>query len=149
MCHILFLRNPYWKKRLTKEDIEIEDVDDFVVWFLGLLEEKTIDKNDFYDKIAYGYRVSKIAMCALIRAQERMNDVICKNISINSLHPGYVKTDLTKVLEDITVDEGIITPIFLALDADHSVKGKFFWYEKTEVDWANPADLLDIVKNVG
>lgn len=55
---------------------------------------------------------------------------------MNSVHPGYVDTDMTSHKGILTIDEGAVAPLFLALDADDSVRGQFVWKDKTIVDWA-------------
>lgn len=54
---------------------------------------------------------------------------------MNSVHPGYVDTDMTSHTGPLTIDQGAVAPLFLALDADDSVRGKYVWYNKDIVDW--------------
>lgn len=35
----------------------------------------------------------------------------------------------------LTIDEGAVAPLFLALDAPDSVKGEYVWYNKQIVSW--------------
>lgn len=54
---------------------------------------------------------------------------------MNAVHPGYVDTDMTSHKGPLTIDEGAIAPLFLALDAPDSVKGEYVWYNKQIVSW--------------
>ncbi|CAK1542332.1 unnamed protein product [Leptosia nina] len=132
--HISNINNKYWIERLTKDDLGQEDVDDFVEWFLDSVKNGTINYNDFAENTLVAYRVSKVALCALSKVQQKQ---IGRNISINSLHPGFVKTSMTKGAGYLTMDEAAQTPAYLALDVDQTVKGKYFWFDKTEKDWQN------------
>lgn len=54
---------------------------------------------------------------------------------MNSVHPGYVDTDMTSHRGPLTIDQGAEAPLYLALDAPDSVRGKYVWYTKEIVDW--------------
>ncbi|XP_045775650.1 carbonyl reductase [NADPH] 1-like [Maniola jurtina] len=138
--HISNLKNPYWINRLTKKDLKLEDVNAFIEWFLDSVKTGTMNSEDFVETSLLAYRISKIALCALTRIQQKE---VGRGISINSLHPGFVKTSMTKTLTPIeigslTIDEASQTPVYLALDIDQSVKGKYFWFDKTEKEWTDP-----------
>ncbi|XP_052742421.1 carbonyl reductase [NADPH] 3-like isoform X2 [Bicyclus anynana] len=132
--HITNLKNTYWINRLTKDDINQEDIDAFVVWFLNSVKDGTLKEEDFQEMPLLAYRISKIAVCALTRLQQKEVE---RDISVNSLHPGFVKTDMVKTVGDLTIDEASDAPVYLALNIDQSVKGKYFWFDKTEKDWAD------------
>lgn len=137
--HISNLKNTQWIERLTKQNLEIEEIDEFVNWFLDSVQNNTLNEDDFASTALLAYRISKIAICALTRIQQAKME---KNISINSLHSGFVKTDMTVQHGDLSVQEASQTPVYLALECDQSIKGKFIWYDKTEVDWADPRITL-------
>ncbi|XP_038222173.1 carbonyl reductase [NADPH] 1-like [Zerene cesonia] len=132
--HITNIKNSYWIQRLTKENISLEDTDAFINWFLDSIKNGTVKEEDFVSYTVLAYRVSKVALCALTRIQQKQAG---KNISINSLHPGFVRTNMTKGAGDMSAEDAGITPVYLALDIDQSVKGKYIWFDKTEVNWAD------------
>ncbi|XP_038222175.1 carbonyl reductase [NADPH] 1-like [Zerene cesonia] len=139
--HITNLKNSHWIQRLTNKNVSVEDVNAFVTWFLDSVKNGTVKGEDFVSYNVLAYRVSKVALCALTRIQQKE---VGRNISVNSLNPGFVRTNMTKGAGDMTVDEAGITPAYLALDIDQSVKGKYFWFDKTEVDWTDTSlDILD------
>ncbi|XP_047038176.1 carbonyl reductase [NADPH] 1-like [Helicoverpa zea] len=79
------------------------------------------------------YVVSKVGVSALSIIQQRMLD--SRDIKVNAVHPGYVDTDMSSHKGPLSIDEGAIAPLFLALDAADSVKGKYVWYNKDIVPW--------------
>lgn len=137
--HISNLRNSYWINRLTKEDLKIEDIDDFVDWFLNSVKNGNLRREDFVQMSMLAYIISKISLCALTRIQQKQ---VGRGISINSLHPGFVQTDMTRNVGMLTLEESGKAPAYLALDVDQSVKGKYFWFDKTEKDWADANQAL-------
>ncbi|XP_034833621.1 carbonyl reductase [NADPH] 3-like [Maniola hyperantus] len=137
--HISNLKNAYWINRLTKEDIKLNDINAFVEWFLDSVKNGTLNEEDFQEMPLLAYRISKIAVCALTRVQQKEAR---RGISINSLHPGFVMTDMTRTAGFLTIEEASEAPVYLALDIDQSVKGKYFWFDKTEKDWADPNQKL-------
>ncbi|XP_023943189.1 carbonyl reductase [NADPH] 1-like [Bicyclus anynana] len=143
--HISNLKNVYWIDRLTKEDIKLEDVNAFVNWFLDSVKKGTVNENDFAETPLLAYRISKVALCALTRVQQNQ---VGRGISINSLHPGFVKTNMTKTAGFLTVEEASQAPVYLALDIDQSVKGKYFWFDKTEKEWTDTNLKLHCVYTV-
>ncbi|XP_050350075.1 carbonyl reductase [NADPH] 1-like [Nymphalis io] len=143
--HISNLKNKYWINRLTKPDINLEDVTAFVNWFLDSVKNGTVNGDDFAETSLLAYRISKVALCALTRVQQT---VVGRGISVNSLHPGHVKTNMTKNSGFLTMEESSRAPVYLALDIDQSVKGKYFWYDKTEKEWTNPNLKLHCVYEV-
>lgn len=57
-----------------------------------------------------------------------------RNISVNSVHPGYVDTDMTSHKGPLTIEEGARAPLFLALEP-HNLKGQYVWCNSQVVDW--------------
>ncbi|KAJ8717967.1 hypothetical protein PYW07_005897 [Mythimna separata] len=79
------------------------------------------------------YVVSKVAVSALSVIQQReLND---RDIKVNAVHPGYVDTDMTSHKGPLTIDQGASAPLYLALDAPDTIKGKFVWHNSKLVDW--------------
>ncbi|XP_028173299.1 carbonyl reductase [NADPH] 1-like [Ostrinia furnacalis] len=79
------------------------------------------------------YAVSKVGLTALTMIQQRMlND---RDIKVNAVHPGYVDTDMSSHKGPLSIDEGAAAPLFLALDADDSVKGQYVWFDKQITSW--------------
>lgn len=83
------------------------------------------------------YRMSKIFINALTQVQQRLfnEETPNRNISVNAVHPGYVDTDMSSHKGPLTIEEGAVAPLWLALDASAEVRGKFVWRDTKIVDW--------------
>ncbi|XP_012257463.2 carbonyl reductase [NADPH] 3-like [Athalia rosae] len=83
------------------------------------------------------YIVSKVGVAALSRIQQRAFDSDSReDIAVNTAHPGYVNTDLTKHLGVLSPERGAVSSIFAALlPNDTDIKGKFVWKDKSIIDW--------------
>lgn len=54
---------------------------------------------------------------------------------MNSVHPGYVDTDMTSHKGPWTIDQGAAAPLYLALDAPDSVRGEYVWKDCKIASW--------------
>ena len=79
-----------------------------------------------------GYRLSKTALNAL--TANLSSKLLEKNITINSLCPGWVLTDMGSKFAQISVEDGAKTAVWLATEFDNKITGKFF-FEKKEIPW--------------
>ncbi|KAF4531285.1 hypothetical protein B566_EDAN019396 [Ephemera danica] len=87
------------------------------------------------------YMASKVGISALTFIQQRAfdADVSRPDIVVNSVHPGYVDTDMTRHTGPLTIYEGAKAPLYLALlppDAKEP-RGQFVWRDCSIVDWVN------------
>jgi len=78
------------------------------------------------------YCVSKTLMNAITR--HLAYELREKNISVNAVCPGWVRTDMGGRNATRSVEKGAETPIWLATDAPPSLTGKFF-RDKEEIPW--------------
>lgn len=83
-----------------------------------------------------------MAVSALTRIQQRELDALRPNddILVNSVHPGYVATDMSGHKGHLTIDQGAVAPCWLALLPPNNTdnpKGEYVWTDKTIIDWAN------------
>ncbi|XP_050053007.1 carbonyl reductase [NADPH] 1-like [Aphis gossypii] len=84
------------------------------------------------------YTVSKVAVSALTFIQQRAFDADPRaDIVVNSVHPGFVDTDMTSHKGTLTVEQGAELPVYLSLlpPGERDVKGRFVWCDKTVKDW--------------
>ncbi|KAJ8729770.1 hypothetical protein PYW08_001351 [Mythimna loreyi] len=132
--HLSNIRNIYWVKRLSKKDLKVEDINDFVNWFLEGIKEENFNYDDIADEgTVASYRVAKVALSAITILQQK--ELASKNISVNSMHPGFVQTDMTLGVGFYDIDQAAETPIYLVLDAPDSLKGAYVWYDRKVLDW--------------
>ncbi|CAL0318349.1 unnamed protein product [Lupinus luteus] len=112
------------------DNLTEEKVDEVIKEFLKDFKEGALESKGWPRTIG-AYIISKAALNASTR-------ILAKNyptISINSVCPGYVKTDITSNNGYLTVEEGAASPVRLALLSNGSPSGLF--YQRTEVssDW--------------
>ncbi|KAM3959122.1 carbonyl reductase [NADPH] 1-like [Aphomia sociella] len=132
--HLSNLRNKYWIDRLSSKKLTLNDINEFVSWFLEGTKNGTFRKDDIADDgTVAAYRVSKVAVSALTLLQQK--ELAARNISVNSMHPGLVKTDMTVRVGFFTPDQAAETPIYLVLDAPQDLKGAYVWYDRKVLDW--------------
>jgi NAD(P)-dependent dehydrogenase (short-subunit alcohol dehydrogenase family) len=55
-------------------------------------------------------------------------------IAVNSMCPGWVRTDMGGSSAPRSVEEGADTAVWLAAEADHNLTGKFF-RDRKEIPW--------------
>lgn len=82
------------------------------------------------------YVVSKVGVSALTRVQQKLfdNETPFRNILANSVHPGYVDTDMSSHKGSLTIEEGAAAPLYLALEP-HGLKGQYVWYNCSVINW--------------
>ncbi|MDZ4815088.1 MAG: SDR family oxidoreductase [Verrucomicrobiota bacterium] len=78
------------------------------------------------------YRLSKIALNGVTANLDK--ELKESGILINSMCPGWVKTDMGGPNADRSVDQGADTAVWLALDEPNKTSGKFF-RDRKEIDW--------------
>lgn len=79
-----------------------------------------------------GYRVSKTSLNALTKILA--NEVKENNILVNSMCPGWVKTDMGGSNAHRTVEEGADTAVWLAISEENTQTGSFF-RDRKEIPW--------------
>lgn len=158
VCHALFpLLRPHARV------VNVSSVCGFLPWIPGVelkktlasatLDEAQLDKimDQFVEAAAEGkhqdlgwadsaYVASKIGLSALSRIQHRHFVQDSRpDIVLNYCHPGYVDTDMTSHQGPLTVEQGAVASIYLALLPPNttSPRGDFIWHDKSIVDWVN------------
>ncbi|XP_068625073.1 carbonyl reductase [NADPH] 1-like [Battus philenor] len=132
--HLSNIRNKKWIEVLQKKDLKTEEINRFVDEYLQSVKNGTFNKDDFADDGKHAeHRVSKTAMTALTMVQQRKYQD--KNIAINALHPGHVKTDMANGGGLLEPDEAADTILYLILNASQNLKGTYMWFDKSLVDW--------------
>lgn len=132
--HLSNLRNKHWIERLSKRDFTQEDVLEFVSWYLESLKNGTFKNEELADEgTISAYRIAKVALSAQTILQQKQ--LASRNISVNSMHPGLVQTDMTKGVGFFSIDDAAKTPLYIVLEAPQDLKGAYIWYDGKVLDW--------------
>ncbi|KAM4084227.1 hypothetical protein ACB094_08G116800 [Castanea mollissima] len=127
MGQLKFISNENARKELEDIDgLTEEKVDKVVDGFLEDAKENLIETNGWPANFS-AYHVSKAALNAYTRILARKYP----KIAINSVHPGYVSTDINHNTGVLTAEEGARGPVMLALMPEGGPSGLFF--DQTEV----------------
>jgi NAD(P)-dependent dehydrogenase (short-subunit alcohol dehydrogenase family) len=78
------------------------------------------------------YCVSKSLLNAITR--HLAYELVGKNISVNAVCPGWVRTDMGGSSANRHVEKGAETPVWLASEAPQELTGKFF-RDKQQIEW--------------
>ncbi|CAJ1950050.1 unnamed protein product [Sphenostylis stenocarpa] len=103
------------------DNLSEEKVDEILTKFLKDFQEGSLESQG-WPRYLSAYIVSKAAMNAYTRILAKKYPSIC----INSVSPGYVKTDITANTGLLTVEEGAASPVRLALLPNGSPSGLFY-----------------------
>lgn len=122
------ITNEDLKKRWSKEDITKEEIEKLLTEFVDAVSEGT-----YADKgwPKWGYGISKLGIDVYHPTVLARNpEVKKKNIQVNVCCPGYVKTDMTSQKGELSIEDGIKTPVFLIeqpFEVKEEWQGRFFY----------------------
>lgn len=123
------------RDRLSSPQLTVDELDSLMCRFVDNAQDN-IHQNFGWPTSAYS--VSKVGVSALTQIQQRAFDTDTRpDIVVNSVHPGYVDTDMTSHKGPLTIEEGAEAPVYLALlpPGEQTVKGQYVWCDKTIKDW--------------
>lgn len=134
--HLSNLKNDKWIQILKSGDLTVEKLNEFVDDYLESVKNGTFKKEDFADDGKHAeFRVSKIAEAALSMIQAKKYS--SKNISVNLIHPGHVKTDMANGGGKIDPDDAAKGILYLIFEASSNMTGTFMWHDRKLIDWYN------------
>ena len=107
------------------DGLTVERIEDLAKSFLKSVKDDTMEENRWIPGPQL-YRVSKILMNAYTRVLAKSYP----SVTINCVHPGYVKTDMNLNTGPLTVSEGAEGPVMVAL-AEGGPTGQF--YDRTQI----------------
>lgn len=124
-------KNPDFRTKLTSEDLTIEEITTLMDKFIEAAQNGT---SESISTSCYGF--AKCGVTAATRVQQRAFDKDPRpDIIVNACCPGLVATGMSGN-RGKPVDEGAITPLFLATVPMTGPKGEL-WAEKERVEWTN------------
>lgn len=137
------VKNPSMRDRLSSADITIPEISQILNTFVESAKNGT---NEGIATSAYG--MSKAGVTAATIVQQKMFDKDAReDIIVNCCCPGLVSTNMSSY-RGKPVDEGAITPLYLALLPENvsGPKGEL-WAEKKRVDWTDLNWTWQSIKN--
>ncbi|CAI6345074.1 unnamed protein product [Macrosiphum euphorbiae] len=123
------------RRTLSSPLLTIDQLDTLMRQFV---EKAKSDDHQQFGWPSSAYSVSKVGVSALTFIQQRAFDEDPRtDIVINSVHPGYVDTDMTSHKGPLTIEQGAEAPVYLSLlpAGEQNVKGRYVWNDKTIKDW--------------
>jgi len=131
--HLSRIPSEALRKQLSDPALTVPKLSELMNQFILNAKEGTHTENGWGNSC---YAVSKVGVSALTRVQQHIfdNEQPNRNISVNSVHPGYVDTDMTNHKGPLTIDEGAKAPLYLSLEP-HGLKGEYVWFDTKVMDW--------------
>lgn len=122
------------KKKLSDPNLTEEELDKLMREFVELAKKGTHLEHGWSNS---AYVASKVGVSALAGIhQAKFNNDPREDIAVNSVHPGYVDTDMTSHKGPLTPEQGALAPTYCALlPKNTDIKGKYIWFDKTLSDW--------------
>lgn len=135
--HLSNVHGDELKQKLSSSQLTVDALNALVRQFL---ESSKTGDHEKYGWPSRAYSVSKVAVSALTIIQQKAFDADTrKDIVVNSVHPGYVDTDMTSHKGPLTIEQGAEAPVYLALlpQGEQEIKGQYVWNDKTVKNWYN------------
>lgn len=120
---------------LRRENITRQDVDAVAERFILAVSKGTAELEGFPSN---NYSMSKVLVTAAGRALQNSPLVRCQtDVAICSVHPGYVRTDMTGNKGNVSPEEGCKSIVYCAQASTDPAKlrGSFVWEDCSLVNW--------------
>ena len=120
------LKSEELKKRLMNDKLTKEELIALLKEFEKGVEEGNFEEKGWKKSI---YGTSKIGINLYAGVLSRYPEVIKRKIQSYACCPGYVDTDMTSHKGPLTIQEGALTPVFLAelpFEVNEKYQGQFF-----------------------
>lgn len=133
--HLSVIPGDMLRSRFHSPQLTVQKLDDLMREFVDDARRGIHEESGWPSS---AYSLSKVGVSSLTRIQQRAFDADARpDIVVNSVHPGYVATDMTSHKGPLTIDEGAEAPVYLALlpPGEQKVKGQYVWCDKTIKKW--------------
>lgn len=95
------------RKKLSSDTLSKKELCSLLQEFVEAAKTETHAELGWPPKEYVCYKVSKVGLCALTRIQQReFNGDAREDLIVNSVHPGYVDTDMTHHTGLLTIEQG-------------------------------------------
>ncbi|VEN42703.1 unnamed protein product [Callosobruchus maculatus] len=133
--HLYRIPSEKLRERFSDPTLTVQQLNELMNKFLDDFKENKLNENGWPNS---AYTVSKVGVSALSIIQQKIldNEVPNRNIKVNFIHPGWVKSDMNDK-GNITIEEGAKPTLYVILDNDE-LKGKYIWWDCQVVDWFSP-----------
>lgn len=136
--HLSRIPSESLRQTFASENLTVNELDDLMNTFVKASKENK------HSSLGWGnsaYAVSKVGVSALTRIQQRefLKDQR-EDIVVNSVHPGYVDTDMSSHKGPLTIEQGAVSSLYAALLPENITepKGAYIWDNKDIIDWTAP-----------
>ena len=128
------------RAQLSHPNLTIQGLTDLINGYLQLVSRGK-DPSKF-GWPASPYAVCKLGVIALTFALHRSWTAGCDaasrygSLCVNTVHPGYVATELTAFKGNLTAEEGAVPIVYAAtLPADTKIRGQYIWMDCSLTAW--------------
>uniref|UniRef100_A0A7S2V4A3 Uncharacterized protein n=1 Tax=Fibrocapsa japonica TaxID=94617 RepID=A0A7S2V4A3_9STRA len=116
------------RKDFSSEELQIDELEGYMKEFLANVQDGSHAAKGWPNT---GYGVSKVGIIAMSKVWSRENP----KIMVNSVDPGYCRTDQNNNQGFIPPERGALTPFLLATLSNDTFFTGLHWYEEQAIDW--------------
>ncbi|KAG6450588.1 hypothetical protein O3G_MSEX006673 [Manduca sexta] len=129
--HLSRLPSEELRNKFSSEDLTLDELKELMQSYVEAVKRGDDLKDTWGDS---SYVVSKVGVNAYtFNLHRRLSP---KGITVNCVHPGYVISDMTRGVGNVTPEDAAEVPLKLALQPEGS--GLFVWHNGTPVPWDGP-----------
>lgn len=143
------------KEKLSSPNLTEEGLCELMQSYVDAVRRGDEGSHGWPTLVTPSYIVSKIGISALTRVQQRAFDQDPReDIVVNSSHPGYVDTDMSRHQGELSPDQAAVATCWLATLPKNveEPRGGYVWFTKRIVDWVHgpmpECSGLDLINNI-
>ena len=124
------IKSQILKTEFLDKDLTCEKLYEFCKRYRIALEKKSYFEEGWPREVYPTYSFSKLCLNLYSRIISKRKDIVERNIQVYSCSPGGVKTDMGGPEAPKTIEQGVVTPLYLINLPDYinnDFQGKFFY----------------------